>query len=74
MRTAVLAWWVRRVCVYPSLSRIQPLDFALGEVTKGNGSVNERRRFETAVSGIRASGGSGRVGEKVDALKRTVFG
>jgi hypothetical protein len=71
---AMLAWWVRRVCVYPSLSRIQPLDIALGEITKGNGSVNERRRIETAVSGIRASDGSGRVGEKVDALERTVFG
>jgi len=60
--------------VYPSLPCIQSLDLALGEVTKGNGRVNKRRRFETAVAGIHAGGRSGRSGgKKIDALKCAVF-
>jgi hypothetical protein len=62
MRVTVLAWRVRGIRVYPSLSRIQSLNLTLGEVTKGNGRVNERRRFKSAITGIRA-------GQEVDALK-----
>jgi hypothetical protein len=32
MRMTVLAWRVRRVCVYPRFSYIQSFDFMLGEV------------------------------------------
>ena len=69
MGTTVLAWWMRGVRVYPGLSRVQSLNLTLGEVTKGNGRVNESCRLDTGIKGVRARGRSGKVGEKVDALK-----
>jgi hypothetical protein len=51
------------------------LYLTLREVTKGNGCVNKRRRFETetGVKGVRAGRRSASVWEKVDALKGAVF-
>lgn len=73
MRMAVLAGRVGRVRPYPRFLHVEPLDFLLGEVAKGNRRVNERRRLSSGISGVCALS-RGRVAwEEVDAMQCAVF-
>ena len=65
MRVTVLACWMGSVRVYPCLSCVQSLYVTLREGAQGDRGVNEGGRLDT---GVRARGGSGEIGQKINAL------